>query len=227
MSKYDIGILMLNTHFHRPKGDIGNPNTYPFPVKYEVVEGATIERVVKAGDPALVQPFVLAAKSLQDKGVKAITTSCGFLALFQKEIQRELDVPFYSSSLMQIPLVNMLTGGTVGVLTARKSSLTNRHLSGVDADHIPIIIEGMDNMPSFTGAIVDETKPLDVEAIAVEMKLVTKRLLINNPDIKAIVLECTNMPPYKNAIREVTDLPIFDLNTLTNYVYESLTGSRL
>ena len=87
------------------------------------------------------------------------------LLFFQKEIQRELVVPFYSSSLLQIPMVSTLTGGTVGVLTARKSSLTGLHLRGVDADRAPVVIEGMDDMPSFTQAIIDETMPLDIDAV--------------------------------------------------------------
>ncbi|WP_249872833.1 aspartate/glutamate racemase family protein [Oceanobacillus saliphilus] len=217
-----LGILMLNTNFYRPKGDIGNPETYSFSVAYHVIKNATIRRVVKLADTSLIEPFIKGAKILENKGVRAITTSCGFLALFQKEIQRELRVPFYASSLMQIPMVQQITGGTVGVITARRSSLTRQHLQGVQADRTPITIVGMEDMPAFTGAIVDETNDLDKEAIALEMKQVTVRLLENNPAIKAIVLECTNMPPYKNAIREVTRLPIFDINTLTDYVVRGL-----
>ena len=212
---------MLNTSFHRPIGDIGNPNTYSFPVAFEVVDQATIQRVVKDGDVSLIEPFIQAAKILESKNIKAITTSCGFLALFQKEIQSALTVPFYSSSLIQIPIANILTGGTIGVITARKESLTYKHLQGVDGHKTPIVIEGMDDMPAFSAAIIDETKPLNMEAVALEMKQLTLRLIKNNPQITAIVLECTNMPPYRNAIKEVTNLPIFDINTLTNYAIGS------
>lgn len=213
---------MLDTSFTRPEGDIGNPATFPFPVAYEIVENATIERVVKTGDPTLINPFVNAAKRLQQRGVKAITTSCGFLALFQKEIQQELTVPFYSSSLLQIPLASTMTAGTIGVLTAQKSSLTYNHFQGANAHHTPIVIAGMDDMPAFRGAIIEETIPLDMEAVALEMKQVTRTLIENHPNVTALVMECTNMPPYRNALREVTKLPIFDVNTLTKYVVESL-----
>lgn len=217
-----IGILMLDTTFERPKGDIGNPETFSFPVIHEVVEKATIDRVVKKGDRELIEPFIQAANVLQNKGVKAITTSCGFLALFQEEIQNKLSVPFFSSSLMQVPMVNRVVGGKVGIITARKSSLTMEHLQGVHAHQTPVIIEGMDDMPAFSGTIIDEVYPLDFGAVALEMKQKVSRLVKDNPDVLAIVLECTNMPPYKNAIKEVTRLPVFDINTLTNYVYSSL-----
>ncbi|WP_339228517.1 aspartate/glutamate racemase family protein [Oceanobacillus sp. FSL K6-2867] len=213
-----IGILMLDTNFDRPTGDIGNPETHPFPVAYQVVENATTDCVIKYGDTRLIDPFIIGAKALENKGVKAITTSCGFLALFQKEIQRELRVPFYSSSLIQIPMVQHITGGMVGVITARRSSLTQAHFQGVNAHRTPIAIAGMDDMPAFTNAILNETINLDRKAIAIEMQQVTLKLLAKNPIVKAIVLECTNMPPYKSAMREVTSLPIFDINTLTDYV---------
>lgn len=218
-----IGILMLDTTFHRPKGDIGNPETFSFPVIYKVVEGATVSRVMnKTGDDELIDPFVKAAKELESDGAKAITTSCGFLAIFQKEIQKELTVPFFSSSLLQIPFANLVTGGTVGVITAVRSSLTNQHLKGVDAHHSPVVIEGMDDMPAFTSAIVMQTKNLDKIAVTKEMRQVTLRLLQNHPEVKAIVLECTNMPPYLNAIQTVTELPIFDTNTLMTYMFNAI-----
>ncbi|MBT2217542.1 aspartate/glutamate racemase family protein [Virgibacillus dakarensis] len=217
-----LGILMLDTNFHRPKGDIGNPETFPFSVEFKIVKKATIERVVKMEDSALIEPFVQSARHLQDKGVKVITTSCGFLSLFQQEIQSKLHVPFYSSSLMQIPLVYMLTGGKVGVLTARKSSLTKKHLEGVNAHHTPVVIQGMDHMPAFTEAIVNETDTLDMEKVSVEMRQAVTRLIDNHPDVRSIILECTNMPPYRSALREVTDLPIFDILTLSRYVVGSI-----
>ena len=36
----------------------------------------------------------------------------------------------------------------------------------------------------------------------------------------AIVLECTNMPPYAKAIHEATGLPVYDITTLANYVMD-------
>lgn len=212
---------MLDTSFKRPVGDIGNSETFSFPINYETVPKATISRVVKEGDVTLVEPFVRAAKILEKNGCCAITTSCGFLALYQIEIQKELNIPFFSSSLMQIPFVHDMTGGIVGVITARKSSLTEKHLCAVHADHTPTIIEGMDHMSAFTGAVIEEDRALNSKAIHAEVKQVTAGLLKRHTDIRAIVLECTNLPPYKTAIREVTDLPVFDITTFMNYVYQA------
>ncbi|MBP1950959.1 aspartate/glutamate racemase family protein [Virgibacillus litoralis] len=222
MKTAKLGILMLDTDFYRPKGDIGNPDTFPFPVEYRVVEKATIDRVVKKGDAALIEPFIESARYLEETGVKAITTSCGFLSIFQQEIQNQLKVPFFASSLIQIPMLHTVTGGRIGILTARKASLDKQHLEGARAADIPIAIEGMDDRAAFTAAIVDETHALDMEKVSLEMKEAVRMLISNYPDITAIVLECTNMPPYKRAIREVTDLPVFDITTLINYVVKEL-----
>jgi len=210
---------MLDTQFHRPLGDIGNKNTFPFSVVYKTVKGASISRIVKERDASLIEPFIQAAKELEGEGIKAITTSCGFLALFHKEIQQQLTVPFYSSSLLQIPIAGITAGEPIGVLTASASNLTTAHLKGVNADQYDVIVKGMDGREAFFGAIVDEKIELDEKAVEAEMKQITSELVSNHPNVKAIILECTNMPPYKNAMREITDLPIFDMTTLVNYLY--------
>ncbi|SEQ48780.1 Asp/Glu/Hydantoin racemase [Virgibacillus subterraneus] len=222
MKAAKLGILMLDTDFYRPMGDIGNTDTFPFPVEYRIVEKATIDRVVKKGDNALIEPFIKSARYLEEKGVKAITTSCGFLSIFQQEIQNQLKVPFFASSLIQIPMLHTVTGGRIGILTARKASLGKQHLEGARAGDIPIAIEGMDDRPAFTAAIVDETHALDMEKVSLEMEEAVRMLISNYPDITAIVLECTNMPPYKRTIREMTDLPVFDITSLINYVVKEL-----
>jgi ABC-type sugar transport system substrate-binding protein len=142
--------------------------------------------------------------------------------LFQNEIQKQLAVPFISSSLLQIPLAGITAGEPIGVLTASKSSLTTAHFKGVNAEGYSLIVEGLDEVPAFSGAIIKEEVDLNEEAVTEEMRRVTTDFVARHPELKAIILECTNMPPYKNALREVTDLPIFDITTLVNYIYQTV-----
>lgn len=223
MMENSIGVLMLDTTFHRPVGDIGNPGTFSFPLQYKVVKQATVSQVVNTNmTSSTLELFIQAAKELERRDVKAIATSCGFLAVFQKKIQSVLNIPFYSSSLLQIPLIHMTAGGPIGILTASKDSLTEKHLKGVDAYNYPLVVKGMDNMPAFTDAIIKETAPLDQATVITEIKQAIFTMMLANPNLQAIVLECTNMPPYRDAIREVTNIPVFDMNTLINYMYSSL-----
>jgi len=140
-----IGILLLDTTFPRLLGDVGNPKTFPFPVIYEKVEGAIPLRVVKDRDEYLLPSFIEGAKALQRRGVKGITTSCGFLAIWQKEIASAVDIPVFTSSLLQVPWVYQITGrrGRIGILTADVSSLTEVHFEGVRASGIPMVVRGL------------------------------------------------------------------------------------
>ncbi len=219
-----IGIIMLDTVFPRIYGDIGNADTFDFPVRYQVVRGASPQRVVKEADPRLLEPFITAARNLEREGVKAIATSCGFLAIFQQELADAVKIPVLSSSLLQVPLAYALINRRqkVGVLTARAQSLTDRHLAGAGIRDIPLIIMGMEDAEEFTGAFIEGKPSLDPEKVRKEMVDAAQRLVHAHPDIGALVLECTNMPPYAQAVQAVMKIPVFDVVTLVRLVHASL-----
>ncbi len=81
-----IGILMLNTSFDRIPGDIGNPRTWDFDVRYKIVHDASATRVIDDAAAGLLDAFVAGGLELVEKGCHAITTTCGFLALYQREL---------------------------------------------------------------------------------------------------------------------------------------------
>jgi hypothetical protein len=85
-----VGILMLETRFPRIPGDIGHATTWPFPVLYKIVRGATGERVTtaRANDRSteLLDAFLPAGAELVQDGADGITTSCGFLSTYQREL---------------------------------------------------------------------------------------------------------------------------------------------
>ncbi|MEJ1978956.1 MAG: hypothetical protein WDN49_25415 [Acetobacteraceae bacterium] len=67
-----LGILMLEARFARVPGDMGNAGTWPFPVLYHVVRGASPARVVLGGAEGLLQPFLDGAAALVSLGAAAI-----------------------------------------------------------------------------------------------------------------------------------------------------------
>ena len=218
-----IGILLQETVNPRIPGDVGNATTYDFPVLFKIVKGATVERLIYENDPGLLELFLNAAKELEREGVKAVTTSCGFTAIFQKEMVKALNIQVFMSSLIQVPFVSSLIGKDkkVGILTAHKKRLTEAHLKAVDiTKDIPIVIAGMEEKENFANMLLRKQDPFGyIEKIEKEMVEVAKDLVKNNQDIGAIVLECTNMPPYAAAIQEVIDLPIYDIVSLVNYIH--------
>jgi hypothetical protein len=220
-----IGVICLDTSFTKIPGHIRNPATFSFPVVCHVVSGATPERVVTRPDPALLQPFVQAAVHLEAAGVSAITSACGFLALFQAELAGAVGIPVYSSSLMQVPMVGRMLGPgrTVGILTADASSLSPAHLAGVGADRVPVHVAGLADQPEFREVILEgQRDDLDPGQLRDEVVSVTGGLLRDHPDVGALVLECTDLAPFAHDIQAATGLPVFDILTLTDLVHASL-----
>lgn len=218
-----VGILMLDTRFPRIPGDIGNAGTWPFPVLYKVVRGASPDQVVRRGAEGLAKRFIDAARELVSDGADGITTSCGFLALFQDQLAQAVGVPVAASSLMQVPLVqNILPPGQrVGVLTISKSTLTPEQLkaSGVPTD-TPII--GTDEGREFSRAILDDEPALDVELARADLIDAGRQLVTAFPDTGAIVLECTNMVPYATDLRQTLGLPVYSIYSFVTWFQAGL-----
>lgn len=223
-----IGILMLNTVLQRVPGDIGNATTFPFPVAYRIVKEASPKRVAMDADPALVEAFVKAGLELEREcGVRAITTSCGFCAVFQKEIAAGLNVPFFSSSLLQVRLVHsfLRPGQSVGILTYQADRLGESHFRGADMEDVPRVIFGMDD--TYLGQVFDGRQEIiDAARIRIDMVRRAKEMVRLHPEVGIIVLECTNMPPYAKAVQEAVGLPVFDITNLVKYVHDAVTAER-
>lgn len=223
--KAKIGILMLETSFNRIPGDIGNPSTFKFPVEYKLVKGALPKKVVVKADPELVPLFVAAAKKLEEQGIKAITTSCGFMSIFQDELRNAVNIPLFTSSLIQIPLIDRMLGKEkiVGIMTANSKTLTKRHLAAIGiSDEMEVAIIGMNEGCYFVQMFSEHSLEPEREKIEKEIIEIGKKLVRQNPRIGAIVFECTNLPPYAKALQEAIRIPVFDIVTLINMVYEAL-----
>ncbi|WP_299618942.1 aspartate/glutamate racemase family protein [Pelagibius sp.] len=218
-----VGILMLEARFPRILGDIGNALTWPFPVQYRVVRGASPDRVVRHKAEGTTEAFIAAAQDLVASGVDGITTNCGFLSLIQAEVSGAVEVPVATSALMQVPLVQSLLppGKRVGVLTISKSTLTEEHLqaAGVPLD-TPIV--GTEGGRAFTDAILEDRLEIDFAACRLDLLDAALALLEEHPDVGAIVLECTNMVPYAADIRKATDLPVYSIYTFVTWFQSGL-----
>ena len=221
-----IGILGLETYYAKLPGHIKNASTFDFPVIYKNVKGAVVKKLLHSPDSALLDPFIQAVRELERDGVYAITGSCGFLAIFQRELADAVNIPLFTSSLMQVPLVSgmLRSDQKVGVVTASKKGLTENHLAAAGCMDIPMVIVGMDDMPEFREVILENSRiELDSDKLQNEIISAAEVMVADNSDIGAIVLECTDMPPYSHLIRERTGLPVFDLITLINFVCSATT----
>jgi Asp/Glu/hydantoin racemase len=218
-----VGILMLETKFPRVHGDIGNGTTWPFTVMLRTVKGASLDLVVNKRADGLLDAFVEEGLELVAQGADGITTSCGFMSLYQKELADRLPVPVASSSLMQVGLINQMLGSgrCAGVITVKQQSLSDDHLRAVGVPlETPIV--GTEHGVEFTRAVLGDEEQLNTRFATQDLVKTGLMLKENNPEVGAIVLECTNMAPYAAAVRQVTGLPVYSIYSFIQWFQAGL-----
>lgn len=223
----ELGILMLDTAFPRIVGDVGNEQTWPFPVRIRRVHGATPTRVTGPQVDRLLDAFSEGAQALAEEGVAGITTTCGFLAILQRELAAGCPVPFAASSLLQVPSVQaaLPAGKRVGVITYSAQRLTPAHLRGASApEDTPL--EGLAEDSAFSRMIMEGHDHIDTARAEQDVVAAGRRLLQRHPEVAAIVVECANLPPYSAALRDALQLPVYDPVSFTCWFYSSLSPRR-
>ncbi|MBW1612536.1 MAG: hypothetical protein JRJ57_00890 [Deltaproteobacteria bacterium] len=233
-----IGVLMIGPYSTKPKGVLGSQFTFNFPV--ERIEGTKIQdkleeqQRVFEGDLSLIDDFLDAARELERRGVRLITTNCGFMALYQEDIANSVRVPVVTSSLILVPLIYKMIKKEqkIGILTYTEKYLTEKHFNGVgwSSRDIPIVIGGVSEIESWN-ILPQKTKegdPLWVNEGQMEIYLVdaARKLCEKDNGIAALVLECTGFPPYAKSIQKETGLPVFDITSLIAFIYNGICRSE-
>jgi len=223
-----IGILLLDCFTPFIPGDVANATTYDFPVRFQKVEGLTTKRVL-GKDPTAFEPLLAAAEELACQGVRAISGDCGFLALHQRRLAASLEIPVFLSSLLQIPFISAILGPDrkVGIITADSMSLDETLLKAAGVEQGErLAVRGMEDQPGFSKSVIEETGVLDSEEIEKEAVYVAREMVEEEPEVGAILLECSCLPPYGMAIQKAVCLPVFDYVTMINYVHSALVKRK-
>ena len=212
-----LGVLMLDTCFPRPEGDIGHPSAFGVPTRRCVITGAWPDKIVQSGaglrKGRVVAPMLQLARRLEQDGARAITTSCGFLVLLQKELQAQVKIPVVTSSLLQLPGLLGLHQ-KVGVLTISSSKLGVEHLraAGVPKERMKdVVMQGIDAKGEFASSILGNKPTMDLVKAGEEVVAAAVKLKQREPALTCVVLECTNMPPYRAAIEAATGMKTWAL----------------
>jgi len=231
MQKPTLGILSLDTAFPRIRGDVGNADSYPFDVLIEIVRGADSPLIVRNGmpDTAMLDLFRAAAVNLEKQGASAIVSTCGFLVSAQATIAACVKVPVLLSALSLYPMVHATRPGRVGILTASSSALGPNVLVAAGIAREDVAIAGMEDEPALADVILvtraDQPKTLNragIEKAAVRKVVELKRAY---PDLDAVIIECGNLPPYAEAIRAATGLPVFHILDAARMLMSAQIGS--
>ena len=194
------------------------------------VKGANTDTVILHPSQKLLEDMIQLAKELEKEGVRAITTSCGFNAIFQEALANAVDIPVFTSSLLQVPFAQALVGRdrAVGVITASASSLSEKHLRacGITDEMHPIVM-GLENAPEWSKIFDHPDDSFDMDLVTEEILNVARQGVKDHPEIGAIVLECTDLPPFARRIREELDIPVFDFNSMIGHVAMALSIVKL
>jgi hypothetical protein len=224
---YSVGIVCLEYYLPFIPGDVGNASTYDFPVLYREVKGATFEAIIVRQDPAMLPLIVEAAQDLVRQGVKAVTSDCGYFGAYQREVAAAVPVPVFLSSLMQAPLVLSTLGQErkLAALVANGATLSDRVLERIGiVDTSRIVFRGLEDKPEFRKTVLDECGTLDVDAVEQEVVDAALEVQAEHPELGAILLECSDLPPYSAAVQAATGLPVFDWIGFIKYVHHAVNA---
>lgn len=215
---------MLDTRFPRIVGDIGNAASFDYPVIFRKMEGiGSADAVTTHPDrPRVLAALKANAEALAAQGAVGLSTSCGFLALYQDDLASVSPVPVATSALL---LIKQLKGKRIGIITASARNLTPAHFAAVGAP-IDTPFVGLPEDSSFADTFLRNGLTLDRDVVEREVVAAGRDLVARHPGIDTVVLECTNLPPYKKALESVLGLPVFDVLDLLAGFYAGLSARR-
>lgn len=220
-SGHAIGVIAIDLVYPKLPGNVVNATTFDFPVLYKKVE-FDIENLFE-GSSELEGVVIDAAKELEAEGVRAIVGACGYFAHYQEQVAAAVDVPVFLSSLCQLPIIKLGLKPTqkVGVFAASADNIDSGLLSKVGARMEDIILKDVGSMESFAPIRWGKTE-LDNYQLTEDLAHAAAAFKQQFPEVGAILLECSDLPPYAYAIQASTGLPVFDFITLINWVHDSV-----
>jgi len=222
---YPIGIIGLELFYPLIPGNVANPWTYDFPTRFKIVKGATVDRIF-ANDPTLLDDFLAAGDELIAEGCRAITGCCGYFANFQKEMAAHFDVPTAMTSLVQVPWIKTLLkpDQKIGIVCANGAALSDHTLESAGiTDKSILVYHGLDDSDEFGRLVHQEDGVYQYNPQKVGMEVVERALqLQRDNNLGAILLECSDLPPFAHMVARATNLPVFDYTTLHEWMYRGV-----
>ena len=217
---HHIGVLLLTDGGPFVPGDVRDASAYGYPVVFETVPGADPSRVL-AGDPDLTPAVVETAKSLERRGVRGISSDCGFFLNYQDAVRNAVRIPVALSALLQLPFVSSFLGRdrAIGLITGAAQGIGNRTLalSGVPADR-KVVVKGMQDQPEWIRQIKKRDGKPDYARLGKEAVGLARTMQDENPDLGAIIVTCSLLPMFSRDIQAATGVPVFDFVNLIDYV---------
>ncbi|MDA8889161.1 aspartate/glutamate racemase family protein [Hellea sp.] len=213
-------------------GHANNMQTYDFPVRLAFVDDpfdpvGYVESSSENGGWN-IKSWITAARQLEEDGVRAIVSGCGLAGSIHSKLQASLEIPLYSATLQFVNHFADQIGRDkrVGILTIGENFLNARNQAlfaecGVDKN-VKIACAGMYNSEYKNDFMKYLMETGNVEVATSDVVNTVMAMIEKYPDIGGIVVECTDLPPFSQAIREATGLPVFDPVDMVKQVHNEV-----
>merc|ERR1739848_603720 len=140
----------------------------------------------------------------------------------QSHVRSHTKKPVVMSSIAQLPaiLCALAVDEMVAIFTANGTTLSPmmpliKEECGMDMTEKRFVIVGCENVPGFEAVAVGGK--VDTKAVQPGIVALAQSTIAANPGIRVILFECTELPPYSDAVRHATGLPVYDAITGCNY----------
>ena len=223
-----------NRRYPMAPGNVGNASSYDYPVRLKVVKGLTWypPHADQWGDPRPpeVDLLVDAAKELEQEGVRAIVTCCGFFSTVQDVLVAAVRVPVFTSPLILLPVLQRMISSSrsIGVFTASKPHLDDSFLRAAGVtDMSRIQVFGAETSSEFMATHLGGTRTdLDMSLLEQQLVDIAGAFADSHPDLGMILLECTTFPSFARAIQQRVDLPVVDYIGFINFIFQTVVCRR-
>ena len=203
-----VSVLQLDTRFCRVPGDVGCAESYLHDPEIIRVPCASVANIV-TDQPGQIDldPFL---NAIERTTGDVVVTSCGFLSPFQDQLQSITPKPIIASVLNMLSDLDVMKGADrSSVLTFDATRLVEAHFPNPYRANDFRVVGLRPNNPlrqRIEGDVSDRFDALDVvDAVIADFALAVM------PTTETVILECTNLPPYKPQMRYDSNVRIIDI----------------
>jgi len=219
-----VGVIVIDAWYPMFPGNVASYASYNFPVQFAIVRGVPFSRIA-AADPTVAPAIIECGQELVSRGCGIIVGACGSFANYQTTVAGALGVPTYLSVMMLAPLLlaGLALERRLGVVCAVASALTPKVFKEVgitNPDRLALC--EAKGLPEFDRLLANEGS-LNSARLEAQLTERVTAFAAANPDVGALLLQCSDLPPYAARLQASIGLPVFDMTTWINWLNMSLT----
>jgi len=203
-----VSVLQLDTRFCRVPGDVGCAESYLHDPEIIRIPCASVANIV-TDQPGQIDldPFL---NAIERATGDVVVTSCGFLSPFQDQLQSITPKPIIASVLNMLSDLDVIKGADrSSVLTFDATRLVEAHFPNPYRANDFRVVGLRPNNP--LRQRIEEDVPDCFDASDVVNAVVADFALAVMPTTETVILECTNLPPYKPQMRHDSNVRIIDI----------------